>query len=79
MRGITDWLHGYLEGGVHEARVAQVTEAAQSRLRLGVPVVVGGAVGIGASQPVGEKMKRHLISPFGVKHCDKVINRAPVN
>lgn len=54
-RGITGLFNSYLEGRVHETRVAQVTEATQARLRLGVPVVVGGAVGIGATQPVGRE------------------------
>lgn len=49
---ITDLFNANLEGRVHETRVAQVTEATQARLRLRVPVVVGGAVGIGATQPV---------------------------
>lgn len=54
--GITDFFSffkGYLEGRVHETSVAKVTEATQARLRLGVPVVVGRAVGIGTTQPVG--------------------------
>lgn len=55
MGGVTDSLGSYLEGRVHETRVAQVTEATQARLRLGVPVVVGGAVGVGAAQPVAKE------------------------
>lgn len=43
----------YLEGRVHETRVAQIAQPAQARLRLGLSVVVGGAVGAVASQPGG--------------------------
>lgn len=41
----------YLEGRVHETCVAQIAEATQAGLRLGLPVVVGGAVGTVATQP----------------------------
>lgn len=41
----------YLESRVHETRVAQIAEATQAGLRLGLSVVVGGAVGTVATQP----------------------------
>lgn len=47
LNGSFNWsisLFFYLEGRVHEARVAQITETTQARLRLGLSVVVGGAV-----------------------------------
>lgn len=66
-RGAADLFDGYLEGRVHETRVAQVTEPTQAGLRLGVPVVVGGAVGIATTQPVGrEEQERRLVHAL---HC----------
>lgn len=41
----------YLEGRVHETCVAQIAETTEARLRLGLSVVVGGAVGTVTTQP----------------------------
>lgn len=41
----------YLEGRIHEARVAQIAEAAEARVRLGLSVAVGGAVGTVLPKP----------------------------
>ena len=42
----------HLQGRVHEAGVAQITEPTEAGLGLGVSVVVGGAVRVVAPQPV---------------------------
>lgn len=41
----------YLEGRIHEARVAQIAEPAQTGLRLGLSVAVGGTVGTVLPKP----------------------------
>lgn len=47
----------YLEGRVHETCVAQIAEATQAGLRLGLSVVVG-AVGTVAAQPAERTHKK---------------------
>lgn len=48
----------YLEGRVHETCVSQIAEATQAGLRLGLSVVVGGAVGTVATQPAERTHKK---------------------